>query len=123
MVDRPTFSSSTDRFAFHHHARPSKASASNFKLLKGGLKWQTLLPLLGLDERRLIFSDLRRYAVSRSDAISRHSVIGTTTAVGLPASLETIWISASTLSLVYSFWGLTHWVAGCRAPARLGKSA
>ena len=45
--------------------------------------------------RRFIVSDLRRYAVSRSDSISRHNEIGTITAVGSPLSLETYWISTS----------------------------
>ena len=40
-------------------------------------------------------SDFNRYAVSRSEAISLHSAIGTRTAVGSPASLDTIWISTS----------------------------
>ena len=45
--------------------------------------------------RCFIVSDLSRYAVSRSEAISRQSSIGTITAVGSPASLETNWMSAS----------------------------
>ncbi len=40
-------------------------------------------------------SDFNRYAVSRSEAISLQSAIGTITAVGSPASLETTWMSAS----------------------------
>ena len=43
-----------------------------------------------------------RYAVSRSDSISRQSSIGTMTAVGSPLSLETIWISEFATSLVYN---------------------
>ena len=42
-------------------------------------------------------SDFRRYAVSRSDSISRHKEIGTITAVGSPPSFETYWISASAI--------------------------
>ncbi len=44
---------------------------------------------------RRIGSDFNRYAVSRSEAISFQSAIGTMTAVGSPASLHTTWISAS----------------------------
>ncbi len=40
-------------------------------------------------------SDFKRYAVSRSEAISFQSAMGTMTAVGCPASLVTTWISAS----------------------------
>ena len=42
-----------------------------------------------------------KYAVSRSDSISRQSSMGTMTAVGSPLSLETIWISVFTIFLVY----------------------
>jgi hypothetical protein len=42
-------------------------------------------------------SDFSRYAVSRSDAISRQSLIGTMTAVGSPSSFDTIWISPLTM--------------------------
>jgi hypothetical protein len=51
--------------------------------------------------RCLIASDLSKYAVSRSEAISRHNSIGTITAVGSPAWLETIWMSASDTTSVY----------------------
>src|SRR6266849_3982552 len=54
------------------------------------------------NRRRLIVSDFSRYAVSRSEAISRQSSIGTITAVGSPASLETIWMSESDIISVYS---------------------
>lgn len=40
--------------------------------------------------RSFIPLDLSKYAVSRSEAISLHNSIGTITAVGSPASLETI---------------------------------
>ena len=43
-------------------------------------------------------SDFRRYAVSRSDSISRHKEIGTITAVGSPPSFETYWISAPAIN-------------------------
>ena len=43
-------------------------------------------------------SDFRRYAVSRSDSISRHKEIGTITAVGSPPSFETYWRSAPAIN-------------------------
>lgn len=52
--------------------------------------------------RFLIVSDFRRYAVSRSEAISRHRSMGTITAVGSPSSLETIWMFASCTISVYA---------------------
>ena len=58
--------------------------------------------------RCLIVSDLRRCAVSRSEAISRHNSIGTITAVGSPASLETIWMSVSGTTSVYPRRRATH---------------
>ena len=51
--------------------------------------------------RCFIVSDFSRYAVSRSDAISRHNSIGMITAVGSPSTLETIWISVSGTASVY----------------------
>src|ERR1017187_1363556 len=56
---------------------------------------------LAASRRCFIVSDLSRYAVSRSDSISRQSSIGTMTAVGSPASLETIWISVLSMPSVY----------------------
>lgn len=47
-------------------------------------------PWAASNRRSFIFSDFSRSAVSRSDAISRQSSMGTSTAVGSPASLETI---------------------------------
>jgi hypothetical protein len=45
--------------------------------------------------RDFIASLLNKYAVSRSDWISRQSSMGTMTAVGSPLSPETIWISGT----------------------------
>ena len=42
-----------------------------------------------------------KYAISRSDSISRQSSMGTMTAVGSPLSLETIWISVFAISIFY----------------------
>jgi len=42
-----------------------------------------------------IASDFNRYAVSRSEAVSLQSAMGTMTAVGWPAASVTSWISAS----------------------------
>src|SRR5580693_2927795 len=47
--------------------------------------------------RRFIVTDLSRYRVSRSDSISRHSEIGTITAVASPLSSVRYWISASAI--------------------------
>jgi hypothetical protein len=56
----------------------------------------TPLPRSNAARRRCrIVSDFNRYAVSRSEAICLQSAIGTMTAVGSPASLDTIWISSS----------------------------
>jgi hypothetical protein len=58
---------------------------------------------MAASSRCLIVSDLRRYAVSRSEAISFQSAMGTITAVGSPASLDTIWMSVSDTTSVYLF--------------------
>lgn len=51
----------------------------------------TPLPRSNAPSRRCrMFSDFSRYAVSRSEAISFQSAIGTMTAVGSPAWLDTI---------------------------------
>jgi hypothetical protein len=46
-----------------------------------------------------MLSDFNRYAVSRSDSISRQSSIGTITAVGSPCWFDTIWISGRAIPL------------------------
>src|ERR1035437_8609653 len=51
--------------------------------------------------RCFMVSDFSRYAVSRSEAISRHNSMGTRTAVVSPASLETIWMSVSGTTSVH----------------------
>ena len=66
------------------------------------------------DKRRFrIVSDLSKWAVSRSEAISFHNSMGTITAVGSPASFETIWISRSGTTPAYS----GRWLASLPSPA------
>jgi len=73
---------------------------------------------MAASSRCFMGSDLRRYAVSRSELISFQSAIGTITAVGSPASLDTIWMSVSDTTSVYLFrtrggFGLYGSVLGC----------
>src|SRR5580658_7224811 len=77
------------------------AEGSNSKLLNNSLDREPA-PALGRRHQTALHRlRFRRYAVSRSEAISRHNAIGTITAVGSPASLETIWMSASGTTSVY----------------------
>jgi hypothetical protein len=63
-------------------------------------------------------SDFNRYAVSRSEAISFQSAIGTITAVGSPASLETNWISESSTRSFYRPYASPAWSIVRQLPDR-----
>ncbi len=75
------------RIEFDASYKPSFATASS----RGTPPWRSR----AASKRCRMVSDFSRYAVSRSEAISLQSAIGTITAVGSPASLDTTWISAS----------------------------
>jgi hypothetical protein len=62
---------------------------SNSKLLKGFLEWDCGLTFLSFQQSSLHILALEQIAVSFSDSISRHSSIGTITAVGSPLSSDT----------------------------------